>query len=295
MNPHKYPVEKYGAIFDCHVHTHYDLHDGLITPSQLIKLHQKRGFNIVLAMNHDTLNGLDKIKKLAAWAGLPTIIGLEVSTIYNHLLAYGVREWPYRRDSYNPEEMIERLREQDCAIFLSHPCNNPMHGHWTPDVVKRLDVDGIEWNNASNTILNRRTFKLFKDFPEGRRIAGTDAHTPATFGFAYTQVKVNSTNPDDVVAAMKSGKCRPGGQYVPLFNMLYEQLKLTVKNKLLKRFKINGKWIKPVGDMPRTIAPESFPPANSLTGGEMKDFTRPLARRWKKELLEKNPVLPYKF
>ena len=114
---------------------------------------------------------------------------MEISTIYNHLLAYGVNEWPYRRDVLEPDAAIEYLREQDCAIFLAHPYSNPHEGLWVPEIVKRLDIDGIEWTNGTIYHLNRKTHKLYKHFPKGRRIAGTDAHTKAVFGYAFTQVE----------------------------------------------------------------------------------------------------------
>jgi hypothetical protein len=199
-------------------------------------------------------------------------------------LGYGVQEWPYRRDVWDPCTIIDALRDQDCAVFLSHPCNNPGHGYWTPEIAKKLDIDGIEWNNASNTILNRRTRNMFKDYPKGRRIAGTDAHTPYTFGYAYTQVFENSEDADDLVRAMQRGKCFPRGQYVPLISMVREQLVLAVKNKLIGKIKVQEKYIRTVGDMPGSIAPPGFPTPNEMPSQKIKQKTKPLAKKWLRSL-----------
>ncbi|MFX0103129.1 MAG: PHP-associated domain-containing protein, partial [Candidatus Hodarchaeota archaeon] len=243
-----YKIEQYGALFDAHIHMYFDLNGGMLSPQDVVRCTLKKRFNWVLAMTHDTTYGAEKVQKLAKEKGLPCIVGIEVSTSYNHLLAYGVQEWPYFRDVWDPEFAIEKLREQDCAIFVSHPCNSTFNGRWTPDIVHKLDVDGVEWINASSLFLNKRTREMYANCPEGRKIAGTDAHSTAMFGFAFTQVDVNSTDPDDLVAAMKKGKCYPRGGYVPLTHILVEQL-YGIKKKVLKRFKYEGKWITPYRDI----------------------------------------------
>ncbi|MGQ4875491.1 MAG: PHP-associated domain-containing protein [Promethearchaeia archaeon] len=253
-----YPIEKYGALFDAHIHSYFDYHDGMLSPKQIVDCTIKCGFNWVLAMSHDTCIGNKIITRKAKEKKLPCITGIEVSTIHNHLLAYGVYEWKYRRDTLTPEEAIELLREQDAAIFLAHPCSNPRrikNGYWYPEIAKKLDFDGIEWINGSQSILNRKTWNFFRSIPESRRIAGTDSHHPSTFGFSFTQVNINSTDPDDLVAAMKKGKCRALGTYVPLHRIIYSGLAAIIENNLIKRKFIENKWIKTCGDHPESILP----------------------------------------
>jgi predicted metal-dependent phosphoesterase TrpH len=287
------PIEIFGALFDAHVHTCYDLHDGLLTPEELVALNKRHGFNWVLAMNHDTMRGFTKVQRLAKANDFPCINGIEISTTFNHILAYGIQEWPYRSFAWDPETVIDHLRDQDCAIFLAHPCNNPWNGRWTPEIARRLDVDGIEWNNASNSILNKKTATLFDTFPKGRRIAGTDAHTPYTFGHAYTQVATTSSNPDDLVSAMKHGRCTPRGRYVPLVCVGIEQLIIVLKNKVIGYVNVDGKWFKTVQQEPGSIAPEGFPAANILDEKKLKVLTKPFATTWRKIILKKPPRLDY--
>lgn len=293
MGPPRFPRERFGALFDAHVHTCFDLHDGLLTPSELAALTAQHGFTWVLAMNHDTMRGVHRVKRAARDRGLPCLTGIEVSTMYNHVLGYGVQEWNLRDNAWDPEVVIEKLREQDCAIFLAHPCNNPCNGHWTPDVAVRLDIDGVEWNNASNSILNRKTERAFATFPPGRRIAGTDAHTRHVFGHAYTQVATASTDPDDLVAAMKRGRCAPRGRLVPLVSVGLEQLKLVVKNKVVKHTNVDGTWTRTVDQDPRSVAPDGFPPANSLSSNALKAHVKPAAIAWRDELLQKQARLDW--
>ena len=257
-----YEIDKFGAIFDAHIHTYFDFHDGLISPKDLIRYTIKRRFNWVNAMAHDTIRGIHRIKKIAKEYSLPVIPAMEVSTGFNHLLTYGVQEWDLAKDCWNPEEVIERLRAQDCAIFVSHPGINPWKGYWTRAIVDRLDVDGIEWLNGSNFGLNRITRKQFKDYSKGK-IAGSDAHHVSQFGFAYTQVDINSNDPDDLVEALKKGKCRPLGRYVPFHRFLMWESYVKIKRKLFPNMNIENYWIKPnyekMGKEPEIIfSPEKW-------------------------------------
>ena len=87
-------MEKFGALFDAHIHMYFDLNGGMLSPRDVVNCTLKKGFNWVLAMTHDTVYGANKVQKLAKEKELPCIVGIEVSTSYNHLLAYGVQEWP---------------------------------------------------------------------------------------------------------------------------------------------------------------------------------------------------------
>lgn len=254
----KYAIEQFGALFDAHIHTYFDYHDGMISPIQLIKCAIKKNFNYVCAMSHDTTLGKNKIKKLAREYDLPCVSAIEVSTIHNHILAYGVQDWPYRRDTLEPDVAIEYLRDQDCAIFLAHPYSKPYVGLWTPDLIKRLDIDGIEWTNGTIYYQNRKTHKIYHHFPIGRRIAGSDAHTTAVFGSSFTQVDVNSEDPDDLVASMKKGKCKAYSFGAPIHRALKMALKAIIWNKIIKRRLIEGRYVIPDGDHPGSIVPQEI-------------------------------------
>lgn len=251
----KYPIAKYGALFDAHVHTYFDFHDGMINPQQLIKKTLIKGFNFVCAMAHDTIRGVKIIEKLAKSYHLPSIPAIEISTTYNHILAFGIQEWPYRRNTLDPDVAIEYLREQDCAIFLAHPYSDAHDGLWTPEIVKRLDIDGIEWTNSTAYWKNWKTHKVYQNIPKGRRIAGSDAHTTSVLGTAFTQVDVNSADPDDLVVAMKKGNCKAYSGNAPLHRALYMSIKCIIWNGIIKRRWVEGRHIIPNGDHPGSIVP----------------------------------------
>jgi predicted metal-dependent phosphoesterase TrpH len=279
-SPQIYPRDQYGALFDAHIHTYFDFHDGMITPQQLIQCTLRKHFNWVCAMAHDTARGGLKIRKLAQNVGIPCIIGIEVSTIRNHILAYGLHEWPYRRNTLDPEEAIDKLRAQDCAIFLAHPFLNPRRiedASWDINLIQRLDIDGIEWINGSNYAFNKKTWYKLKNFPVGHRIAGTDAHHPAMFGYSFTQVATATEDPDELVAAMKKGKCKPYSSTIPLTHTIYATIIAIGKNKLFKRKFIENRWVKAIGDRPGSLVPAQIP-NNKIWKKQI--MTKPIRKRW---------------
>ena len=276
----KYRIEDYGALFDAHVHSYFDFHDGLLSPQDMVKCTKKKGFNFICAMAHDTVEGLKRIQKAAFQEGLSCIPAMEVSTVYNHILAYGVNEWPYRRDCLDPDVAIDYLIEQDCAIFLAHPYSNPHDGLWVPEVVKRLDIDGIEWTNGTIYHQNIKTHRVYKHFPKGRRIAGSDAHTSEVFGCAFTQVAVNSDDPDDVIAAMKKGKCKAYSANAPLHHSLQMVVKSVFWNTLLKRRWVEDHFIVPVGDHPGSIVPHEIKTSQEWVRQLLKQPTIPRVEKW---------------
>lgn len=239
------PIYQYGAIFDAHVHTYYDLHDGKISPIQLVKASIHHGFNWICAMAHDNVRGVYRIRRVARDYNFPVIPAMEISTNYNHLLAYGVQEWKYAKDCWDPEIVIERLRSQDCAIFVAHPTFNAFRGIWDPEIVARLDIDGIEALNSSVLFFNRRITQNFSLCPNGRRIAGSDAHLIWNFGQAFTQIACTSSDPDDLVASMKKGLCKPYGrsQTIPEF-FLNTGISLKIRH-IDRRYNLDGRWVTP--------------------------------------------------
>jgi predicted metal-dependent phosphoesterase TrpH len=245
MAPKSLPINRYGAIFDAHIHTYYDLHDGKISPTQLIKASIHHGFNWICAMAHDTVRGVYRIRKVAREYNLPVIPAMEISTNFNHLLVYGVQEWKYAKDCWDPEIVIEHLRAQDCAIFVSHPSVNIFRGKWDPEIVARLDVDGIEILNSNILFMNRMVVRNFPHCPLGRRIAGSDAHIIRDFGKAFTQIACTSSDPDDLIVSMKKGLCKPYGRSVSLFSFLLG-MGISTKNRyIVPRYKLDNYIIPP--------------------------------------------------
>jgi len=76
---------------DLHVHT--DASDGQFSPIQVISLAKEKGVNLLAITDHDTLDGLDKIRDQAL--DIDILAGVEISAGGDnevHILGYGIQE-----------------------------------------------------------------------------------------------------------------------------------------------------------------------------------------------------------
>lgn len=115
---------------DLHVHT--DASDGQFSPLQVIGLAKEKGVNLLAITDHDTLDGLGKIREQALHTDMDILPGVEISAGGDnevHILGYGVHESMKRlhallQDMRREREervrrMIEKLRTLGMPIDLS--------------------------------------------------------------------------------------------------------------------------------------------------------------------------------
>ncbi len=80
-------------IPDLHVHT--DASDGQFSPFQVISLAKEKGVNLLAITDHDTLDGLNKIREQALETDIDILPGVEISAGGDnevHILGYGIHE-----------------------------------------------------------------------------------------------------------------------------------------------------------------------------------------------------------
>ncbi|MFN3741401.1 MAG: PHP-associated domain-containing protein [Anaerolineales bacterium] len=164
-----------------HAHTCYSP-DSLLTPEKLLATCRRRGIDKIAITDHNTLRGA-----LEAYALDPhrVIIGEEILTTRGELLAFFVKE--EIPAGLSPQETIQRLREQDAFISVSHPFDRLRKGHWAfPDLLEILPlVDAIEGFNARclDPRCNAQAIHLARE--KGLPItAGSDAHSAMEVGRA---------------------------------------------------------------------------------------------------------------
>jgi len=166
---------------DFHVHTSASK-DSLTSPEQLILAARHCGLDRVVVTDHNTIAGA-----LAAQARDPelVIIGEEIQTTRGEILAaYVTKEVP---PGLSPQETIERLRDQEAFISVSHPFDSLRSGAWKlKDLLEIVPlVDAIEIFNARCMLPagNPRALK----FARQNGIPGTvgsDAHAAFELGSA---------------------------------------------------------------------------------------------------------------
>ena len=79
-------------IIDLHNHSYYS--DGVLSPSEVVRLAKKEGCDVFALTDHDTTDGLIEAQQQADESDLKLIHGVEISAMWSnmtvHILGLGV-------------------------------------------------------------------------------------------------------------------------------------------------------------------------------------------------------------
>ena len=165
--------------FHCHT---YRSKDSLASIEKLLQTCRRKGIDRLVITDHNTLAGAQEAQALDPER---VIAGEEIMTQSGELLcAFVAEEVPW---GLSPLEAIERLRQQEAFISVSHPFDVMRNGHWQlPDLLAILPyVDAIETFNARcmSADYNRQA-QAFATEHGLLGTAGSDAHAPFELGRA---------------------------------------------------------------------------------------------------------------
>lgn len=114
------------------LHTHTNLSDGVLSPSQLVQKARDRGLDIISITDHDSVNGIKEASEYGKTIGLEVIPGVEISTDVDdkeiHLLAYFIdieseelkKYLSFFRDErmHRAKRIIQKLRNLGLKISI---------------------------------------------------------------------------------------------------------------------------------------------------------------------------------
>ena len=196
--------------FDLHVHT-VTSYDGHTKHEDLLEIITGRGLTGVAITEHDKFDP----PRLKEGLVLP---GIEVSSRDGHVLGLGVRETiPARLPA---DETIQRIHDQGGVAIIPHPydpvceCVKIARLKVRPDAVETVNADALSFY-LSNWFAHKDAVKFH--LPE---VGGSDSHIPQTIGDAYTIIDAASSEPKDIIDAIKSGKVRAEGRPTSVRNKL---------------------------------------------------------------------------
>ena len=167
----------YRVEFHCHT---YASKDSLTPPKKLIAAARKRGVDRLVITDHNSITGAKEAQVLDPEL---VIIGEEIMTTRGEILAAFVKE--VIPAGLPPVEVINRLRDQEAFISVSHPFDTMRSGGWKErDLLEILPlVDAIE---VVNSRCMRKSFNEdARQFAEKYDIPGTvgsDAHAAFEVG-----------------------------------------------------------------------------------------------------------------
>ncbi len=162
-----------------HCHTSFSK-DSLTRPADLVAACQQKGIDRVIVTDHNTIAGARTAQKIDPER---VIIGEEIMTTRGEILAaFVTEEIPAK---LSPKETIQRLRDQNAFISVSHPFDEWRSGGWKEEDLLEIIpfVDAIEVYNSRcmRPVFNQRA----AEFAKKHNLAGTvgsDAHAAFELG-----------------------------------------------------------------------------------------------------------------
>jgi predicted metal-dependent phosphoesterase TrpH len=197
---------------DLHIHT--TASDGAATVPELLEYVARRTDLPVIAItDHDTISGAIEAAQLARQFGVDVIVGEEVSTTDGHLLALFIDTiLPPQRPA---AETIAAIHAQGGLAIAPHPFDRSVHSlgrtglqhdDWNFDAIEGFNA-GVIWSQRGCNGAAQHAAAAM-GLPA---IGGSDAHTLATTGLAYTLFSGAGAN--DLYRAIRAGQVGWGGRY----------------------------------------------------------------------------------
>lgn len=214
---------------DMHVHTSYS-YDSVININNLVKVARKKGLTGLAITDHDTVEGLNKLRGLMGSSNDFILIpGIEVTTNRGHLLLLNIDHYELRVNDFF--EVVDYARAHDALVIIPHPLD-PFRRF--RNFSESLSIsDGVEVANSSDLLLKRHYEKLISVVENNEKLftAGSDAHIEEAVGTTYIYVDEELGGLDDVINYLKGGRFSVYLSRTPLIHrfrkLLYQHLPLS--------------------------------------------------------------------
>ncbi len=184
---------------DFHNHTTFSP-DSQTTPKTLIDaLVADPVVKAAAITDHDTINGLETLRELAApYPDILIIPGVEIATRQGDVVILGVQELPPK--PWDVEDVVDFAKATDCVTIAVHPFRSFGLG----DEVEGSGVDAIEvYNGGSSGLENRKARNLAKALGLPG-VSGSDSHQPSELFSVCTQVQAE-LDVDEILDAIQKG------------------------------------------------------------------------------------------
>lgn len=198
---------------DLHVHTTVSSPCSFIDPRYLVEAARTAGLDGVCVTEHDEIAGAEAAAELGRELGFPVFRGIEIYTEFGDMLVYGLY-----RDATGwrmPFEELSRLcREAGAAIIPAHPCRvsgelERKHGAGRVSSMLAL-VTAVETQNGGSSPEGNAAAAALAEEHGLPGIGGSDAHHVFQVGRCYTEFEQDIDSDEELVAALRSGRYRPG-------------------------------------------------------------------------------------
>ncbi len=218
-----YNISEYNIVLDHHSHTYYS--DGYLSPKQNIQWHIAMGFNAMVLTDHNTLQGIDKIREIARTEfddKIKVLPGVEWTTDRVHLNLifppnltaedidvflpsgglFPTSSYTYTPTDNEIKQIINDTHALGGVVVLNHYpwserfCRNQP----SREILLDWGIDYIEVINEDE--YDQVSVDFCKDNDLGM-ITGTDMHYPETV-YSWTLLKTEEFTEEAIFEQLKS-------------------------------------------------------------------------------------------
>ncbi len=185
---------------DLHIHVKPYSDDSTVTAKGLVeKLVAHNSVKVAAVTDHNTVEGLNEIRKLAAaYPDILIIPGVEISTPEGDILILGTETTPPK--PWTTQNVVDFARNNNYVSIVAHPYREYGMG----DLARNYQFDAIEVINGESTPqANKQAHELAKTM-KLPGTAGSDAHSPEEPLTVYTEIQAG-LNVDEILKAIKKG------------------------------------------------------------------------------------------
>ena len=206
-------------LIDLHTHTRRHSWDSVLAPDQLIELAKKAGLDGICLTEHDLFWDIEEVRQLGAKHDFLVLPGVEINTDDGHVLCFGLEGYVF--GMHRVAELASHIERCGGVMIGAHPYRRQMphrpddRGEYetrlatacrNPAYSRCVAIE--RWNGRGNAIENEFSRCVW----EGTGLAataGSDSHSPADVGRCATELLDEIGGLDDLIAALKAGRCRP--------------------------------------------------------------------------------------
>jgi predicted metal-dependent phosphoesterase TrpH len=193
---------------DLHVHSHHSP-DSPLRVEEVAALLRSEGLRGFALTDHNSVEGHRELADLRSrFPGILAVPGVEVSTREGHLLAYGVATAP---PPHRPiAETVRWVDGQGGVAVLAHPFRLS-HGVGRR-VAESVSVSALEAKNGHTSEVANAKAGLVAARRHLGATGGSDAHSLADLGRAFTEFPSEVESVDDLLESIRRGRTAAGGQ-----------------------------------------------------------------------------------
>jgi len=194
---------------DLHIHSRYS-HDGLLRPSDIVRIARQKGLNGIAITDHNTIRGGEEAKQYET-EDFKVIVGAEVMTDRGEITGLFLSREIQSRCLL---DVIAEIKAQGGLVVVPHPFDQPRRSAFHITAEHASLVDAVEGFNSRCIFqsYNRKAIE-FASQHNLPIVGGSDAHYANEIGLGGI-----ITNSDDIRKAIIYSELRLFGKRSPLLN-----------------------------------------------------------------------------